>query len=157
MINMIAAIGKNNELGYKNKLIWNLPNDLKIFKETTMGKPIVMGYNTFLSLPKILPGRKHIVLSFNKVELPSEVELFTNIEDVLEYIKQYDEVFIIGGASIYKAFISYVDKLYLTEIDATSTADAYFPNFDKSMYNKKILANNEDNGIKYEHVLYERK
>lgn len=157
MISMIAAIGKNNELGYKNKLIWNLPNDLKFFRETTMGKPIVMGYNTFLSLPKMLPGRKHIVLSFKEVEVPSEVELFTDIDDVINYIKQYDEVFIIGGASIYKAFIPYVDKLYLTEINATSTADVYFPTFDKNMYSRRVLANNEDNGIKYEHVLYERK
>src|SRR5574344_1324838 len=122
MISIISAIGKNNELGKNNDLIWHLPHDLKFFKETTMNKPIVMGYNTFLSLPKVLPGRKHIVLCFDKVELPEGMELFNNIDDVLKYIKQYDEVFIIGGASIYNAFMKYADNLYLTEIDASSDA-----------------------------------
>ena len=156
MISIIAAIGKNNELGLNNDLIWHLPNDLKFFKEKTLNQNIVMGYNTFVSLGRILPNRKHIVLSFEKVRLPLEVIQFNNLEDLNNYIKDKD-VFIIGGASMYKQFIDKADKLYLTEIDNTHKADVYFPNFDKSLFDKKILGTNSDNGINYTFTLYERK
>ena len=156
MISIIAAIGKNNELGLNNDLIWHLPNDLKYFKETTLNQTIVMGYNTFVSLGRILPNRKHIVLSFEKVRLPLEVIQFNNLEDLNNYIKDKD-VFIIGGASMYKQFIDKADRLYLTEIDDNHKADVYFPNFDKSLFDKKILGTNSDNGINYTFTLYERK
>ncbi|HIS90314.1 MAG TPA: dihydrofolate reductase [Candidatus Faecisoma merdavium] len=156
MISIIAAIGKNNELGLNNDLIWHLPNDLKFFKEKTLNQNIVMGYNTFVSLGRVLPSRKHIVLSFEKVRLPLEVIQFNNLEDLNNYIKDKD-VFIIGGASMYKQFIDKTDKLYLTEIDDTHKADVYFPNFDKSLFDKKILGTNSDNGINYTFTLYERK
>ena len=156
MISIIAAIGKNNELGLNNDLIWHLPNDLKYFKEKTMNQTIVMGYNTFVSLGRILPNRKHVVLTFEKIRLPLDVIQFNNLEDLNNYIKDKD-VFIIGGASMYKQFIDKADKLYLTEIDDTHEADVYFPNFDKSLFNKKILGTNSDNGINYTFTLYERK
>lgn len=156
MISIIAAIGKNNELGLNNDLIWHLPNDLKFFKEKTLNQNIVMGYNTFVSLGRVLPSRKHIVLSFEKVRLPLEVIQFNNLEDLNNYIKDKD-VFIIGGASMYKQFIDKAAKLYLTEIDNTHKADVYFPNFDKSLFDKKILGTNSDNGINYTFTLYERK
>ncbi len=156
MISIIAAIGKNNELGLNNDLIWHLPNDLKFFKEKTLNQNIVMGYNTFVSLGRVLPSRKHIVLSFEKVRLPLEVIQFNNLEDLNNYIKDKD-VFIIGGASMYKQFIDKADRLYLTEIDDTHKADVYFPNFDKSLFDKKILGTNSDNGINYTFTLYERK
>lgn len=156
MISIIAAIGKNNELGLNNDLIWHLPNDLKFFKEKTLNQNIVMGCNTFVSLGRVLPSRKHIVLSFEKVRLPLEVIQFNNLEDLNNYIKDKD-VFIIGGASMYKQFIDKADKLYLTEIDDTHKADVYFPNFDKSLFDKKILGTNSDNGINYTFTLYERK
>lgn len=156
MISIIAAIGKNNELGLNNDLIWHLPNDLKFFKEKTLNQNIVMGYNTFVSLGRVLPNRKHIVLSFENVRLPLEVIQFNNLDDLNNYIKDKD-VFIIGGASMYKQFIDKADKLYLTEIDDTHKADVYFPNFDKSLFDKKILGTNSDNGINYTFTLYERK
>ncbi len=156
MISIIAAIGKNNELGLNNDLIWHLPNDLKFFKEKTLNQNIVMGYNTFVSLGRVLPSRKHIVLSFEKVRLPLEVIQFNNLEDLNNYIKDKD-VFIIGGASMYKQFIDKADRLYLTEIDNTHKADVYFPNFDKSLFDKKILGTSSDNGINYTFTLYERK
>ena len=156
MISIIAAIGKNNELGLNNDLIWHLPNDLKFFKEKTLNQNIVMGYNTFVSLGRVLPSRKHIVLSFEKVKLPLEVIQFNNLDDLNNYIKDKD-VFIIGGASMYKQFIDKASRLYLTEIDNTHKADVYFPNFDKSLFDKKILGTNSDNGINYTFTLYERK
>jgi dihydrofolate reductase len=155
---MIAAIGKNNELGKNNGLIWRLPNDLKFFKETTTGKTIIMGRKTFKSLPKMLPNRKHIVMSNSNETFNEEVTVCNSIEKTLEEIKKYDEVFIIGGESIYAQFLPYANKIYLTEINAEdNTADVYFPKFDKNEWNKTILATNNDDNITYEHVLYERK
>ena len=155
---IIAAIGKNNELGKDNDLIWHLPNDLRFFKETTTGKTIIMGRRTFESLPRMLPNRHHIVLS-SSTDFPEEVEVYKELKDLLEAYKDTnEELFVIGGASIYKLFIDYSDKLYLTEIDAEcKDADAYFPEFDKSLYDKEIIKENSDDNIKYKHVLYKRK
>ena len=155
---IIAAIGKNNELGKDNNLIWHLPNDLKFFKETTTGKTIIMGRRTFESLPKMLPGRRHIVLSSSN-DFPKEVLVFHDLEELLKHFKDSnEELFVIGGASIYKTFLDYSDKLYLTEIDAScNEADAYFPRFNKEDFEKEILKENSDEGINYTHVLYKRK
>lgn len=155
---IIAAIGKNNELGKDNDLIWRLKNDLKFFREVTTGHTIIMGRKTFESLPKMLPNRKHIVLSSGE-DFPSEVEVYKELKDLLESLKNSEEeIFIIGGGSIYKLFIDYADKLYLTEIDASyKDADTYFPTFDKENYDREVLKENEENGISYKHVLYKRK
>ncbi|MBR4177835.1 MAG: dihydrofolate reductase [Bacilli bacterium] len=155
---IIAAIGKNNELGKDNGLIWHLPGDLKFFKETTTGKTIIMGRKTFESLPRMLPNRHHIVISRCN-NFPSEVEVYNSLEDLLDAKKGIDEeLFVIGGASIYKLFLDYSDKLYLTEIDAEcKDADAYFPSFNKEEWDKEELFSNEDNDISYKHVLYKRK
>lgn len=154
---IIAAIGKNNELGKDNNLIWHLPGDLKFFKETTTGKTIIMGRRTFESLPRLLPNRHHIVISKSN-SFPKEVSVYSNIDDLLrDYKDTSEEIFVIGGASIYKAFLDLSNKLYLTEIDAEcDNADAYFPSFDKSLYDREELLENEDEGIKYKHVLYRK-
>ena len=157
-ITIIAAIGKNNELGYKNDLIWHLPNDLKFFKEKTTGKSIVMGYNTFLSLPRLLPNRKHIVLSEKKID-NEEVTTVNNLDDLIKLIKSIDEeVFIIGGASVYAQFANIADKMYLTEVDNEfDLADVYFPEINKTEWNITEIGSNEDNNIKYKHMEYRRK
>ena len=154
---IIAAIGKNRELGKDNDLIWHLPNDLKFFREVTNGKTIIMGRKTFYSLPKMLPNRKHIVISSSN-NFNSEVKVYNNLEELLEdYKDSNEELFVIGGGSIYKLFIDIADNLYLTEIDAECLdASVYFPEFDKNNYEKTILKENEDNGIKYKHVLYKK-
>lgn len=156
---LIAAIGKNNELGMNNKLIWYLPNDLKFFKKQTINKHIVMGINTFKSLPKLLPSRKHIVLTHQNIDLGENVQVFHSKKELLEYIKNInEEVFIIGGAQVYKQFIEEADKLILTEIDKEEkNADAYFPSFDKTKWNCQEIDNKEENNIKYKHLIYERK
>ena len=154
---IIAAVGKNNELGKDNHLIWYLPNDLKFFKETTMNKSIIMGRNTFQSLPRLLPNRHHIVLS-SSTNFPEEVEVYRNLIELLSaYEDCPEELFVIGGASIYRQFIDYSDKLYLTEVDAEcKDADVFFPTFDKMNYDREVLKENSDNGIAYKHVLYRR-
>ena len=161
MINIIAAIGKKNELGKDNGLIWNIPKDLKFFREKTRNSIIVMGRNTFNSLPKILPGRKHIILSstnnFNK-EINEQVTVINNKEDLINLCKKIsenNEVFIIGGASLYSMFIDIADVLYITHREKVEeTADVYFPKIDETKWEKKILANDEDNNIKFSWVCY---
>ena len=157
-LSLIAAIGKNNELGKDNGLLWHLPGDLRFFKEITMGKTIVMGYNTYRSLPRKLPNRKYVVLTSKNRDLDSEIEIFHDKESFLETVKNRDEeIFIIGGATIYKQFIDLCNTLYLTEIDDSKQADVYFPTFNKERYNQELLKENEENGIKYKHMIYRRK
>ena len=157
-ISMIAAVGKNNELGKENNLIWKLKGDMKFFKNTTMGHMVVMGRKTFESLPKILPGRKNIVISRSEI-INSEIEIYKSIKTFLNTYKDYeDEVFIIGGASIYKQFMDLASKLYLTEIEAADKeADVYFPDFNKEDWDKEYLSGLQGDSIKYKHVLYKRK
>lgn len=157
MISIIAAIGKNRELGRGNDLIWHIKEDLKNFKNLTMGKYIVMGKNTYESLPKHLEGRKYIVLSSSLSEIENGL-LFNDFNKLLVFIKDVDEeVIIIGGASIYKLFLPFADKLYLTEIDSEEKADVYFPDFNKEDYECNVVSTNEVDGLKYSFVLYERK
>lgn len=156
MIALIAAIGKNNELGKNNNLIWHLPNDLKFFKEVTMGKNVVMGFNTYNSLPRKLVGRTMIVLTSKNIN-DKEIIVYNDLNKLLEDYKN-KEIFIIGGASLYKIFIDKVDTMYLTEIDASDDkADVYFPKFNKDDWNREVLKENSDNGINYKHILYRRK
>lgn len=159
MIKIIAAVGKNNELGKNNNLIWHLPGDLKFFKKQTEGKTVAMGRNTFNSLPQKLPNRRHIVLSdvdeFNKDIC--DVQVFFDAKEFVRYCllkAEEDDLYIIGGASIYKMFIDFADEIYLTEIDAESKADVYFPEFDKSEFDKEILGRDESGGINYSFVRY---
>lgn len=155
-ISIIACVGKNNELGKNNDLIWHLPNDLKFFRQMTLGKTVIMGKRTFQSLSHALPKRRNIVIQHKKEQLEN-VEVFNDIESVLENV-QNEDVFVIGGASIYQEFLPYADKIYLTEVDSIcGDADVYFPLVDKEKYIKTIIGENEDNGIKYNFVLYEKK
>ena len=157
-ISIIACVGKNLELGKKNDLIWHLPNDLKYFKNVTSGKTVIMGRRTFDSLPGILPKRRNIVLQLPNESIIEGVEIFNDIPSILEAVKNENEVFIIGGASIYKQFLDYAYKLYLTEVNEKCTdAEVYFPKFDKRKYKKSVVGSNCDNGISYTFVIYERR
>ena len=161
---IIAAIGKNNELGKRGGLIWNIPEDLRYFKSKTMGAPVIMGKNTFNSLPRLLPGRKHIILSdnddFNKDV--SDAKVVYSKDELMEYIKNelqdYEKVFVIGGASMYAMFIDVCDKMYLTHIMAEdSEADVFFPEIKQGVWEKNIDYKYFDNGIIFEHWEYDRK
>lgn len=156
-ITIIAAVGKNLELGKSNDLIWHLKEDLKFFKEKTIGHKIVMGLNTFNSLPKLLPGREHIILSHQNITIDGTT-IFNNFEELKSYLDSLsEEIFIIGGASIYKLFIEYADKLILTEIeDICPDADVYFPNFNKEDYEKEEIKTVTENNLTYKHVIYRR-
>jgi len=154
---IIAGIGKNRELGKDNTLIWHLKEDLKFFKDNTMGHKIVMGYNTYTSLPKKLPGREPIVLTHKKIQIDG-VRTFNEIETLKKYLKRLKkDVYIIGGSSIYQLFLQDADELLLTEIDAEcKDADVYFPKFKKKDYKKKIIKKANENNINYKYVSYRR-
>ena len=130
MISIIAAVAKNRAIGFENKLIYWLPNDLKRFKALTTGHTIVMGRKTFESLPKgALPNRRNVVLSRTTKELPG-CEVFPTLEAALESCHPDEDVYIIGGARVYEQAIDFADRLCLTEVDDTpAEADAFFPNY----------------------------
>ena len=128
MISIIAAVAKNRAIGFQNKLIYWLPNDLKRFKALTTGHTIIMGRNTFLSLPKgALPNRRNIVLSRSTNAFPG-CDVYPSLEEALAHCSSDEEVFIIGGASVYAQALKIADRLCLTEIDDTpAEADTFFP------------------------------
>ena len=158
-INIIAAIGENNELGKDNKLIWRMPKDLRFFKEMTMGQIVVMGRKTFESLPTRLPGRSKIVISSKRIDLYADAICYQDPSEILvDFENDERDIFIIGGESIYKLFLPVADNMYLTEIQETDPyADAYFPIFDKSEWNTINLENGVDNGHFYKRKKYVRK
>ena len=154
---IIAAIGKNNELGYKNDLIWKLKGDMKFFKENTINHHVVMGENTFYSLPKKLENRIHIVLSFDG-NFDDDIIVVRSIDEFFDVAKNIDDdIYVIGGASIYNQFINYADELFLTHIESESKADVYFPDFNEYDYDVDILEEKSENNINYKHVLYKKK
>lgn len=155
-VSMIAAVGKNLELGKNNNLIWHFKEDMKFFKDTTMGHTVVMGRKTFESLPKALPGRKNIVISSNAEYQAQGATVVTSVEQALQ-IADNEEIFVIGGGKIYAEFLPYADKLYLTEINAEcEDADTYFPQFNKSEYIKEIINYYDIDGVEFYHVVYKK-
>jgi dihydrofolate reductase len=133
-LSFIVAVSENNAIGRDNNLPWSLPEDLKFFKRTTMGKPVVMGRKTFEALGRPLPGRLNIVLSHQKdLQLPDGVMLFDNVQDAVKYLEneQTEEAFIIGGGVIFGLALPLADKLYITRVHAQiPDADAFFPDID---------------------------
>ena len=139
MISIIAAVDRNMGIGYQNKLLFWLPNDLKRFKALTTGNTIIMGRKTFDSLPKgALPNRRNIVLTHNSaLECPG-AETYPSLEAALHACSPQEHVYIIGGASVYREAFPLADELCLTEIDAeASLVDTYFPQVDPAVWNEK--------------------
>ena len=131
MISVIAAVAKNRAIGYHNKLIYWLPNDLKRFKALTTGHTIIMGRNTFLSLPKgALPNRRNIVLSRSQKAFDN-CDVYASLEEALQHCTPEEDIYIIGGASVYRQALKIADRLCLTEIDDTpAEADTFFPPYE---------------------------
>ncbi|NRT78685.1 dihydrofolate reductase [Clostridium beijerinckii] len=158
MISIIVAIAKDNVIGKDNKLLWHISEDLKRFKKITTGKKMIMGRKTFESLPGILPNREHIVLTRdNNFNVDSDkVTIEHDFNSVLQrYSECEDEVFVIGGAEIYKQFLPYAKKLYLTKVDEEFEGDTYFPGINHSNYNTEYTSEkfiDEKNGLHYTFV-----
>lgn len=134
-ISIIVAIAQNNAIGFENKLLYWLPNDLKRFKALTTGHTIIMGRKTFESLPKgALPNRRNIVLSRQDIDFPG-AERFQSLEEALSQCRSEEEIYIIGGASVYHEAMPLADKLCVTHIEDTpEKADAFFPEIDLSIW-----------------------
>ncbi|MDP2560853.1 type 3 dihydrofolate reductase [Psychrobium sp. 1_MG-2023] len=128
-ISMIAAMAANRVIGKDNKMPWHLPEELSYFKQVTMGKPIVMGRNTFESIGRPLPGRKNIVLSSNTSLKIDGVTVVNSIEQAIAAGDHCDELMIIGGARLYEQMLEQVDNLYLTDIELDVAGDAFFPDY----------------------------
>lgn len=127
IVSLIAALDRNRLIGSNNALPWHLPADLRYFKATTLGKPVLMGRKTWESLGRALPQRRNIVISRSLKAAPAGAELAASLPAALALVAAEEEAFIIGGGEIFRAALPLADRLYLTEIDAAYTGDAWFP------------------------------
>ena len=160
-ISIIVAMAANRAIGINNQLIWHNSNDLKHFKRVTSGHCVIMGHNTWLSLPgqKALPNRRNIVISDRLDKAPEGYELATSIPQALEMAANEDEVFIMGGGSIYEQFLPKADRLYLTRLDKEFEADTFFPyiNFDEwSLVDLEVVDDDPQVDYSYRFEVWER-
>ena len=160
---IVAAIGKNRELGLENKLLWHIPDDLKRFKRLTAGHPIIMGRKTFESIVSYihtpLPGRTNIVVTRDPLWRYDGVLVAPSLEDAFNLAKDApgsDEIHIGGGAQLYEQALPYVDRLYLTLIDDSKPADSFFPAYESAFTKKVRQEEHEWNGLKYHWLDLER-
>ena len=144
-IKLIVAYGKNNQIGLNNKLLWHIPEDFKKFKELTSGHTIIMGRNTFESLPNILPNRHHIVITSKNLPLQDNLQYATSLEHAIKLAESnnVDNVWIIGGAQIYNKAIQedIVDEYYLSQVNYDGPADTFLNHIDTTNY---ILSEQEE-------------
>jgi dihydrofolate reductase len=161
MISIIVAVSDDWGIGKDNELLWHISEDLKRFKRLTLGKTVVMGKKTWESLPKKpLPGRKNVVLTDNPNELIENSVTAYSIEDALGKCEMNEEIFIIGGGSIYRQFMPVADRLYITHVHKKAAADIYFPEIDLKVWEvteKEEFISDGEEGIPYTYTIYERK
>lgn len=129
MISLIAALGRNREIGFENKLLWRLPDDFKRFKELTLGHPVIMGRKTFESIGKPLPDRKNIVITRAPQYQAEGCFLAHSFGEALALAENDSEIFVIGGAEIYTIALQEAGRMYLTYVDTEIDADTFFPDF----------------------------
>lgn len=154
MISLIAAMDNNNVIGYENDMPWSLPNDLKHFKEVTSHHTVIMGRKTYQSIGKPLPNRKNVILSRSGFQTDDDVEVISSIEEIQKRAET-EEVFVIGGGTIYEQVLPYADRLYITRIDAEFKGDTYFPKFSEDEWEvideKEGILNDRN---EYKHTFY---
>jgi dihydrofolate reductase len=158
IVAIIVAIGENNAIGKNNQLLWHMPNDLKHFKDVTSGRTIIMGRKTFDSVGKPLPKRRNIVVTRQDITIPG-CEIVKSIQDGLALCKGEDEVFIGGGAEIYKLAMHLTDRIYLTIIHKSFDADTFFPEIDRKEWkevSREDYQPDEKNPLPYSFITLER-
>ncbi|MDQ0272010.1 dihydrofolate reductase [Cytobacillus purgationiresistens] len=161
MISLMWAMDENRVIGINNELPWHLPEDLKFFKRTTMGHPIAMGRKTWESIGRPLPGRENIVITRNKDFSPEGATVLNSLDELIDYSNKLDQdVFVIGGAEIFKSVLPFSDHLYMTMIHHQFAGDTYFPELDlsdwKNLSTEKGLKDDK-NPYDYEFKIYQRK
>ena len=161
MISIIVAVSKDLGIGINNDLLWNIPEDLKRFKKLTFGNTVVMGKRTWESLPrKPLPGRKNVVITDIPHEVFDNAVTAYSIEDAMAKCNKAEEIFIIGGGSIYKQFMPLADRLYITHVHRKAPADVYFPAIDLDIWeivDQEEHTTGDGSEIPYSYVVYKRK
>jgi dihydrofolate reductase len=161
MISIIVAIAENNAIGKDNELLWHIPEDLKRFKKITLGHSLIMGKRTWESLPvRPLRNRTNIVLTDNPADSFAGALAAYSIEDAISKCANDNEIFIIGGGSVYKQFLNVADRLYITHVHKTFDADTFFPEIDPAIWDpceKEEHASDEDTGFSYTFITYHRK
>ena len=161
-MNMIVAADKNWAIGNHNELLVSIPSDMKFFRTTTTGKIVVMGRKTLESFPGGLPlkNRINIVLTRNPDYKVKDAVVCHSLEEVLEELKKYpsEDIYIIGGESVYRQFLPYVDTIYMTKIDYAYHADAYFPKLDPAEWEETECSDEQTYfDLIYYFVRYDRK
>lgn len=161
MINIIVAIANNNAIGKDNDLLWHISEDLKYFKSTTLGCPIIMGRNTWDSLPfKPLPKRENIIISRNKDYKVEGAKVIHSVEEAILYAKQFDKSFIMGGGMLYKAALPFCDRLYITKVFKDFEADTFFPEIDLNTWtieSESDIKTDPNNSLEFQFLVYKRK
>jgi dihydrofolate reductase len=158
-VSIIVAIAENHAIGKNNQLLWHMPNDLKHFKDVTSGRTIIMGRKTFDSVGKPLPRRRNIVVTRQDITIPG-CEVVKSIEDGIALCKGEDEVFIGGGAEIYRQAMHLTDRIYLTIIHKSFDADTFFPEIDKNEWkdvSREDFQPDEKNPLAYSFITLERR
>ena len=160
MISLIAAVARNRALGKDGQLLWHLPEDMRYFRETTRGKPVIMGRKTWESLPdafRPLPGRRNIVISRNPAYDAPGATLAGSLEEASRLTQDDAEVFIIGGSEIYRQALPLAQRLYLTEVTQDFAADAFFPEFSDREW-KEISRSEQKSGsgLEFTFAVYQR-
>jgi dihydrofolate reductase len=161
MISYIVAMDKNRTIGKDNQLPWHLPADLQFFKRVTMGHPIIMGRKTYESIGKPLPGRENIVVTRNQEYKLEGCTVIHSVEALIKFAEEKkEEVFVIGGAELFKATFSNTDRLYITMIEHEFEGDTFFPEFKESdwkLVSQEKGPKDEKNPYDYSFNIYERK
>lgn len=164
-VSLIVAMSQNRVIGRENQMPWHLPAELQYFKRVTMGKPVLMGRNTFESIGRPLPGRPNIVITRNADYEAEGISVVTSVEDALDLAEQLAErdanaeAMVIGGAQIFAATLPRADRLYLTEVQAEVEGDVFFPEFapeDWSLVSREEHAADEKNPYPYSVLVLER-
>jgi dihydrofolate reductase len=158
ILSLIVAMDRRRLIGRDNALPWRLPEDLRHFKATTLGKPIIMGRKTWESLGRPLPGRRNILVSRNPAYAAEGAEVAASLPAALQLAQDEEEVFVIGGSELYRQALPLAHRLYLTEIDAAFEGDAWFPEFsaDEWLETSREPQVGAD-GLPFAFVLYERR
>ena len=160
MIIQIAAAAQNNALGKDNQLVWQLPDDFKRFKKLTTGHYIILGRKTFESFPKPLPNRTHVIITRNKNYQAEGCIVVNSLQEALQKVPQGQDIFIIGGAQIYKQSMHLSDKIELTRVHTTCEADAFFPEINPQewqLVNEEFHPKDENHQFDFTYQTFEKK
>lgn len=151
-VTLIAALARNGVIGRDGKMPWHLPEDLKHFKATTIGHPLVMGRKTYESIGRSLPGRRSIVITRDPQWRHAEVEVAHSFEEALTLAGVADEVFVVGGGEVYQSAMPFAQRMVLTEVDQTPEGDTYFPDYPHEQWREVSRDRHEG----FDVVTYER-